>query len=157
LVLPLVSPAVTAAGAMGPPVCQTGCATAVLPPIAASPFGVTSGPRGSVWFSLDHAIGRIDERSGITVYRVPTVTEQDVGWLTVDPGGAVWFAERDTGKIGRITPNGTITEFELPTATAVPQGIVLAPDGNLYVTEQGANAIARLNPVTGQAADLPVP
>jgi virginiamycin B lyase len=65
--------------------------------------------------------------------------------------------ERDTGRIGRILPNGAMIEFALPTATAIPQGMVLAPDGNLYVTEQGANAIARLNPMTGQAVDLPVP
>jgi len=54
-------------------------------------------------------------------------------------------------------PNGAITEFSLPTVTALPQGIVLAPDGNLYVSEQAANAIARLNPATGQATDFPVP
>jgi streptogramin lyase len=92
LVLAMASPVATVVQAIGPAFCQSGCATAVVPPIAASPFGITSGPRGSVWFSLDHAIGRIDQRGGITVYPVPTVTEHDVGWLTLDPAGAVWFS-----------------------------------------------------------------
>ena len=58
----------------GPPLCETNCATAFVPPIAASPFGITSGPLGSVWFSLGNSIGRIDQRDQITTYpfRTPT-------------------------------------------------------------------------------------
>jgi streptogramin lyase len=149
--------AVTGAAGEGPPSCESGCVTAFVPPLAGAPFGVASGPRGSVWFSLDHEVARIDQRGQITTYPVPAAGEREVGWLTADPAGAVWFAERDTGQVGRITPNGAITEYPLPSPTAVPQGIVLAPDGNLYVSEQGANAIARLDPTTGQATDFPVP
>ncbi len=144
------------AGAEGPPLCHTDCATAIMPPVAAHPFGITRGPLGSVWFSFDNAIGRIDQEGQITTYPVPTANAL-VGWMTANPENSVWFAERDSGKIGRITPNGTITEFSLPTSSAIPQGMVFAPDGNIYVTEQGANAIARLNPTTGQATDIPVP
>jgi virginiamycin B lyase len=145
----------TTARAAGPALCQTNCATAIVPPVAASPFGITSGPHGSEWFSLDDAVGRIDQRGVVTVYPVPTANA-NAGWLTTDPSGAVWFSERDTGKIGRITPNGSITEFALPSSDAVPQGIVMGPDGNLYIAEQGANAIARLTPATGQVREFPV-
>lgn len=140
----------------GPRLCQTNCATAITPPIAASPFGITPGPLQSIWFSLDGAIGRINRQGQITTYPVPT-PNANVGWMTFGPDRSVWFAERGTGKIGRITAGGTITEFSLPTSTAVPQGIVFAPDRNIYVSEQGANAIARLNPRTGQVTDNPVP
>lgn len=156
LLVMLVAAHAGMADGSGPPVCETDCATAVEPPVAASPFGITSGPLGSIWFSLDNAIGRVDQQGRITTYPVPTANAV-VGWMTADPENSVWFAERGSGKIGRITPNGTTTEFSLPTATAGPQGIVFAPDGNIYVTEQGANAIARLNPTTGQATDIPVP
>jgi virginiamycin B lyase len=77
--------------------------------------------------------------------------------MTTAPDGSVWFAERGTGKLGRITAAGAVTEFSLPTATAIPQGIVFASDGNVYAPEQGANAIARLDPTTGQSVDIPVP
>lgn len=154
----LVAASVATANADGPPLCQGVCATAIDPvaPGLGEPFGVTSGPHGSVWFSEDNAIGRIDQQGQITTYPTPSAHAR-VGWMTVDQSGGVWFAERNTGKIGRIMPNGAITEFNLPTPTAVPQGIVFAPDGNVYVTEQGANAIARLNPATGQATDITVP
>ncbi len=149
--------AARAASAAGPPVCVTGCATLIAPPYAASPFGVTQGPVGSEWFSLDNAVARVDQQGRITTYPVSDPNEQDVGWMTRGPDGEVWFAERDTGKIGRISANGSIREYALPSPDAVPQGIVFAPDGNVYVTEQGSNAIARLNPVTGAAVDIPVP
>ncbi len=144
------------AQAESPPPCQVDCATAFTLPIATTPFGITRGARGSVWFSLNSDVGRIDQQGQITTYPVPTPNAR-VGWMMAEPTDSVWFAERGTGKIGRITPNGAIAEFSLPTATALPQGIVFAPDGNIYVTEQGANAIARLDPTTGQAIDIPVP
>jgi virginiamycin B lyase len=144
-------------GAAGPPACTADCATKFVPPYLAGPFGVTSGPLGSEWFSLDHAVARVDQQGQITTYPVSDPNEQDVGWMTRGPDGAVWFAERDTGKIGRIEANGSLREYALPSPDALPQGIVFAPDGNVYVTEQGSNAIARLNPLTGAATDIPVP
>jgi virginiamycin B lyase len=156
LIVMSVAAGAARADGSGPPLCETDCATAVVPPVAASPFGITSGSLGSVWFSLGNAIGRIDQQGQISTYPVPTANA-NVGWVTANPENSVWFAERGSAKIGRITPDGTMTEFSLPTATAVPQGIVFAPDGDIYVTEQGANAIARLDPTTGQATDIPVP
>ena len=105
----------------GPRACQVDCATAVVPPIAASPFGITSGPLGSIWFSLDNSIARIDRQGRISTYPLPDPNELDAGWMTTGPSGSVWFAERDTGKIGRITASGRLTEFALPTSTAVPR------------------------------------
>jgi virginiamycin B lyase len=148
---------VATAHADGPPPCVTGCATQITPPDAVGPFGVTRGPNGSEWFALDHYVARIDQQGVITRYPVSDANEQDVGWLTTGPDGAVWFCERDTGKVGRIDAAGHMREYDLPSPDAIPQGIVFAPDGNLYVTEQGSNAIARLNPDTGQATDIPVP
>jgi virginiamycin B lyase len=144
------------AAAKGPQLCRNHCATAIVLPAGSMPFGITKGPLGSVWFSLYSAIGRVDRQGRVLTYPVPSANAW-VGWMTTHPGNTVWFAERGTGKIGHITANGTMTEFSLPTPGALPQGIVFAPDGNIYVSEQGANAIARLNPVTGKATDIPVP
>jgi len=148
---------VATARADGPPTCVTGCTTQITPSVGGAPFGVTRGPQGSEWFGVGNDVVRVDQQGGMTSYPVSDPNEQDVGWLTTGPDGAVWFCERDTGKVGRIDAAGHLREYDLPSPDAVPQGIVFAPDGNIYVTEQGSNAIARLNPVTGQATDIAVP
>jgi virginiamycin B lyase len=145
------------AGAEGPPPCESDCATHVAQLDGSGPFGVTQGPRGSMYLGIGHDVVRIDQQGETTSYPVSSADEQDVGWLTTGPDGAVWFCERDTGKIGRLGANGSMREYALPSPDAGPQGIVFAPDGNIYVTEQGSNAIARVNPTTGAAVDIPVP
>ena len=60
--------------------------------------------------------------------------------------------------MGRLSPNGSIVEYPLPAGPdATPQGSVISPWGSVYVTEQGANTIARLDPRTGHMTEFPVP
>ena len=40
----------------------------------------------------------------------------------------------------------TVTEFPIPTASALPHDIVLGPDGKLWFTEKDANQIGRVTP-----------
>jgi virginiamycin B lyase len=40
----------------------------------------------------------------------------------------------------------TVTEFDIPTAAAFPQDIVLGPDGKLWFTEKGIDKIGRVTP-----------
>ncbi len=108
-----------------------------------------------MWFGQGDYLGQVDRQGNVSAHFIRSGAV--IGWVTLGPDGAVWFAERGTGMIGVFHANGSLREYALPSADAVPQGIVFAPDGNVYVTEQGSNAIARLNPVTGDAVDIPVP
>ena len=47
----------------------------------------------------------------------------------------LWFTEQNTGKIGRVTPSGVITEFSIPTSDAHPLQLVAGLDGNLWFSE----------------------
>jgi virginiamycin B lyase len=49
-----------------------------------------------------------------------------------------------------------LSEFPVPTANALLQGIVTGPDGNLWVAERTANAIARVTPA-GAVTEFPLP
>jgi virginiamycin B lyase len=148
LVLPI-----TSAEAAGPPPCRSDCAEAMSTPEATSPFGITAGPLGSIWFSLGDRIGRIDQQGHEHTYLVPS-GEDNVGWLQ-PAAGVVWFSERSTDKVGRIGPNGSIREYQLPGAGI--QGIVLPGNGFVYIAEQFSGDIARLDPTTGQVKTYTVP
>jgi streptogramin lyase len=142
------------------PACTTDCVTAyALGQINPQPFGITKGPLGSEWFSMNRAIGRIDQQGHRTVYHMPGTAGDpgggNIGWLTRGRGGAVWFSQRDTAAIGRITANGTVTQFPLP-APSSTQGIVL-DHGQVYFTDQAAHVLGVLDPATGNVREFPVP
>ena len=48
----------------------------------------------------------------------------------------MWFGEfsADRHKIGKITPDGTVTEFTVPVGNATVNAVVTGPDGNLWFT-----------------------
>jgi virginiamycin B lyase len=75
--------------------------------------------------------------------------------LVSGPDGNVWYTENASGKIGRITTSGQITEFPLPTPNSGPFGITGGPDGNLWFTEQ-ANMLGRIT-TAGQITEFPLP
>ena len=73
------------------------------------------------------------------------------GTITAGPDGNLWFTEImqngsvQAGKIGRMTPTGTLSEFSLPSANTPATDIITGPDGNLWFTEGGK--IARITPM----------
>ena len=56
------------------------------------------------------------------------------------------FTEHYQARIGRITPDGTITEFPVKTKKSSPKSIVAAADGNLWFTDLGNNRLGRITP-----------
>jgi streptogramin lyase len=111
------------------------------PPNAGNPDGITAGPDGNIWFTLDEgqqqAIGRITRTGLITIFPfVGTQYGMEVG-ITAGPDGNVYFSDTSNNKIGRITPQGVITEFPIP-KIGEPWGLTTGPDHNLWICEFGA-------------------
>ena len=85
----------------------------------------------------------------ITEFPIPTAGSQPYG-ITKGPDGNLWFTERNSHKIGRITadsPN-TITEFPLSGVFNAPQGMTAGPDGNLWFTEGFGGKIGQIMPMS---------
>jgi streptogramin lyase len=92
---------------------------------------ITSGPDGNLWFTTQsNTIGRMTTAGVLTEFPVPTPAA-GLGAITAGPDGNVWFVE--TGKVGRITPTGVITEFS---ARPGIHDITTGADGYLwYITD----------------------
>lgn len=60
------------------------------------------------------------------------------------PDGALWFTHKTGNKIGRITTQGVVTDYAVPTASSSPFGITVGADGNLYFTQQTGNRVGRV-------------
>jgi streptogramin lyase len=64
--------------------------------------------------------------------------------ITQGPDGNLWFAEFDSGGIGRVTPGGSVTEFTSLSPGARPVGITAGPDGALWFAEFFGDRIGRI-------------
>jgi virginiamycin B lyase len=68
------------------------------------------------------------------------------GPFTITAGfdGSLWFAELFANQIGRITPQGVITEFPVQTPFSFPIGITAGFGRHLWFTELNGNNIGRI-------------
>ena len=92
-------------------------------------------------------------------FPVPTNVSQTID-ITNGPDGALWFAEWNGDKIGRITTSGNITEYPLPIScgglNCGPAGITAGPDGALWFVLGNANMIGRIT-TAGAFTMYPLP
>ena len=109
---------------------------------------ITAGSDGNLWFAeyANQAIGRITPLGKATEFALPN--DPDAGpygfpsGIAAGPDGALWYLRR-SGRVGRITPQGEISEFgdgitgfTMNVTTAeLPNGIAAGPDGALWFTE----------------------
>ena len=83
----------------------------------------------------------------------------NIAHVRAGPDGNLWFTDR-AGKIGRITTDGTITEFSNGlNAGSQPFSIAMGPDGNMWFSDAPApagvtGAIGMINPGTQAIAEF---
>jgi virginiamycin B lyase len=104
------------------------------------------------------------------VYPLPHAELSPHAWnFTEGPDGAMWFTESkpctkspcpNHEEIGRITHNGVITEYELPSSSSPlgngPIGIATGSDGAIWFTELRGNKIGRIT-TAGVLTEYPLP
>jgi virginiamycin B lyase len=110
------------------------------------PQSIAPGPDGALWFTelKGGRIGRITTAGSVSEYsRGITSGEQPID-LAAGSDGAMWFTEYEgyssygviASKIGRITMNGTITEYTKNlNPLAGPTGIAAGPGRAMFFVE----------------------
>jgi streptogramin lyase len=90
------------------------------------------------------ATERVEAVIGVSVFATSGVTQRD---LTAGPDGGLWFTVPDDNQVGRITAQGNVTLFAIPTVSSTPSGITAGPDGNLWFVETASDKLARIPPL----------
>lgn len=137
-----------------------------LPANGGGPYAITSGPDGNIWITTivpgphQDWILRISPQGAVTQFQAgegigPGGTRPE--GITSGPDGNLWFTEDGADRIGRMTPTGVLTEFQLPGTDRSPRGIVTGPDGDLWFVESHFNhtAIGRIT-TKGDVTEYPL-
>lgn len=143
-----------------------------LPTANGGPHGIAEGSDGNLWFTEigGDKIGRITTKGVFTEFPLPTAGQPGSRGtcgpatsvsqpldITPGPDRNLWFTECNSGRIGRITTEGEITEFSLPTANSQPHGIVAGPDHNIWFAESATNTIVAINTAGAVVTEVSVP
>lgn len=136
---------------------------------------LTLGADGNIWFLENVALDTSSTMQAMllgsitpsgTIKQVPVEIERgsfpspDIrnalkGAIAAGPDGNLWFLQND-GQIGRITPKGVITRFQVAGQTAQEVPILAkGPDGNLWFSA-APGKIGRITP-DGRGELLPLP
>jgi virginiamycin B lyase len=100
----------------------------------------------------DSHLGRLYSKGvpgSITEFSLPTQDcNPNVGCgaanITAGPDGALWFTEKFSSQVGRITTSGKISHILLPAGSDLKFGIARGPGGTVWLT--GPSGIGRVSP-----------
>src|SRR5205823_2936188 len=128
---------------------------ATLPPsVQVGPMAVARD--ANLWFaetggSSGPALAKLSGSGAKTEVALPAADAgYTIGGVAADNAGNIWYTLAATpevaqvpgvaspmkmpaGKIGRVSTDGTVTEFPLPTQLEAPGSATIGPDGNLWV------------------------
>lgn len=139
-------------------------------PDGVEPAEITDGPDGALWFTDRGtiAIGRITTEGAVRTFPTPTrkanplggLSEADPVGIESGPDGALWFTLAGADKLGRITPGGAITEFDLPgrdRGYIAPRDMIVGPDGWMWFGRNLRGSLGSIHPTTHELRELPLP
>jgi virginiamycin B lyase len=146
-----------------------GAVTRYLLPEGRRPGAPAADPDGSVWFgTTGPAVAHLRRDGRLVGYAVPTTTANpmggpgliDPGPLAYGPDGAVWFVEMGSDKVGRVDPDGIVTEYPLPERDRIhanPEGIAVGSDGGIWFSEPLTMRMGRVDPHTFAITEVVIP
>ena len=115
--------------------------------LGGGPRGIATGADGNLWFAEsggNGAITRVTPAGEATEFSAG-LTPGDPWDVAKGPDGNIWFVNRSPAVIGKITPEGVITEYtDGLTLLSEPSAITAGPDGNLWFTETATGRIGRI-------------
>lgn len=125
-------------------------------PEGSGPHGIEFNRQGQLWVSLEfaHRLAHLDEQGNLLE---SFEVNADPHGLGIAPDGVTaWFTGKTANTVGKLSPDGQVTNYPLPTPKALPIYIHAGPDGNMWFTELTGNKIGRITP-SGQLSEFEIP
>ena len=117
--------------------------------------------RGDIWFTAQggNAIGRLTVSTGqVRLVKVPTPRSRPYGIVMDQRGERPWAVLFGTNKIATVDPaTFELREFTLPRAAARPRRLGVTTDGAVWYGDYSGGVLGRLDPVSGQVEEWPLP
>jgi virginiamycin B lyase len=137
---------------------KTGAMRVFRAPGGTGPYGITTTPKGDVWYAslAGSHIARIDVRTGkATVVRPPTAG-QGARRVWSDSRGRIWVSEWNAGKVGRYDPaTRRWREWRVPGPAQVYAVYVDDKDA-VWLTDFGRSGLWRFTPATATFTRVPL-
>ncbi len=107
-------------------------------------YGLTRASDDSLWICLsDGSIANYSKSGAVKVYPATTSFEEEGCSMVAGSDGNVWFTDYTNDRIGKITPLGQLTFFQLK-HDASPLSMARGSDGALWFTEYFLHRIGRI-------------
>src|SRR5712671_4337410 len=81
-------------------------------------------------------------------YPIPKSLYAHDVWADPAPGGPVYFSAQRSGDLGILDPKSGKVETVALGSGASPHGVIMGPEGGVWLTDGGQNAIARVDAKT---------
>src|SRR6266850_7792779 len=78
-------------------------------------------------------------------------------WADAAPNGPVWFSAQGSGNLGILDPKSGKVEFVALGKGSAPHGVIAGPDGAVWLTDGGQNAIVQVDAKTRQVKAWKLP
>ncbi len=109
-------------------------------------YPMIQGPDRHIWIGQPQAIGEILSNT-VLMYQLPPAPTFSgwwvVGGLVEGTDRALWFTSTAAGYVGRMTPSGLFTPYEIPTARSGPTIMVRTTSGAMWFVDPGSYKIGR--------------
>ena len=117
-----------------------------------------------VSLSLDHEYVSAVQPKPFREFQTPQGTHPHDVAADQAKNGPVWFTAQGTGQLGKLDPKtGNKTYIQLGNDTrtnmngSAPHGVILGPDGGVWITDEFLKAIVRVDPNTHEIKKFPLP
>lgn len=105
-----------------------------LPKMDSFPLGIAAGPDSNLWFCEQVGrIGRMSPQGSLKAFPAGASPSE----IASGADGNMWFTDPGNISIGKIAPEGSVTEYPIPSG-ATPVDIASGSDGRLWFTEDAS-------------------